>query len=105
MKSTSPKPDASSSPVASSPEESGFSSLWYRAKDGLKLHARLYGPPSSDDLLPVICLPGLARTAADFHEVALELSAGTIAGAVFPPMIPIPAVMTSLSRCRTCSTC
>jgi pimeloyl-ACP methyl ester carboxylesterase len=62
--------------VTTLPQEAGFSSFWYRAQDGLKLHARIYGADASADVLPVICLPGLARTAADFHEVALELSAG-----------------------------
>lgn len=55
-------------------EESGFTSAFFAARDGLRLHARLYGPQISDHL-PVVCLPGFARTAADFHEVALALSA------------------------------
>jgi pimeloyl-ACP methyl ester carboxylesterase len=51
-----------------------WESFWCRSQDGLKLHNRLYGAPSHAHL-PVICLPGLARTSADFHEIATALSA------------------------------
>lgn len=51
----------------------GFTSLFISARDGLRLHARDYGPLASP-ALPVICLPGFARTAADSHELALALS-------------------------------
>ena len=53
--------------------ETGFRSLFISARDGLKLHARDYGPQASLRL-PVVCLPGMARTAADFHELALALA-------------------------------
>ncbi|MBN9443366.1 alpha/beta hydrolase [Bosea sp. (in: a-proteobacteria)] len=53
--------------------ETDFASRFFTASDGLKLHARDYGPLASP-ALPVICLPGFARTAADFHEIALALS-------------------------------
>jgi len=43
------------------------------APDGLRLHVRCYGPPSAT-ALPVVCLPGLARTAADFDILATALS-------------------------------
>ena len=47
--------------------------LFVTAQDGLRLHARDYGPRTSSSW-PVVCLPGLARTAADFHEIAATLS-------------------------------
>lgn len=53
--------------------DTGFTSLFISARDGLRLHARDYGPLASM-ALPVVCLPGFARTAADFHELALALS-------------------------------
>lgn len=57
----------------STPPDTGFTSLFISARDGLRLHARDYGPLASS-ALPVVCLPGFARTAADFHELALALS-------------------------------
>jgi pimeloyl-ACP methyl ester carboxylesterase len=52
----------------------GFESFWCRSQDGLRLHTRIYGDAASRRL-PVVCLPGLARTSADFHELAMALSA------------------------------
>jgi pimeloyl-ACP methyl ester carboxylesterase len=43
------------------------------APDGLTLHVHAYGPWMADDT-PVVCLPGLARTAADFNELATALA-------------------------------
>lgn len=54
-------------------ETSGFQSHFISARDGLKLHAREYGP-AVGAALPALCLPGLARTSADFHTLALALS-------------------------------
>jgi pimeloyl-ACP methyl ester carboxylesterase len=48
-------------------------SLFVTAQDGLRLHVRNYGA-SLSRALPVVCLPGLARTAADFQDLALALS-------------------------------
>src|SRR5215217_3162991 len=56
------------------PPSSGFTSVSVSAPDGLKLHVRSYGPPLAS-ALPVVCLPGLARTSADFHALATALAA------------------------------
>jgi len=50
-----------------------FRELHVSAADGLRLYARDYGTQTSGSP-PVICLPGLARTSADFHELAVHLS-------------------------------
>jgi pimeloyl-ACP methyl ester carboxylesterase len=49
-------------------------SVFVTAQDGLKLHVRSRGSRISA-ALPVVCLPGLARTTADF-----EVLAGSLAG-------------------------
>jgi len=48
-------------------------SVFVSAPDGLRLHVRRYGVTRSNGL-PVVCLPGLARTAADFEVLANALS-------------------------------
>ena len=48
-------------------------STFISAPDGLRLHARCYGARSAP-ALPVVCLPGLARTAADFEALADALA-------------------------------
>jgi pimeloyl-ACP methyl ester carboxylesterase len=50
-----------------------YTSHFITAQDGLKLHVRAYGLPSAGGL-PLVCLPGLTRTAADFHALAEALS-------------------------------
>jgi pimeloyl-ACP methyl ester carboxylesterase len=50
-------------------------SLFISAPDGLKLHVRCHGDRSADSL-PVVCLPGLARTTVDFDELAGGLTNG-----------------------------
>src|SRR5829696_3618521 len=52
----------------------GYESLFVTAADGLRLHARDYGPRGAE-ALPVVCLPGLTRHSADFDPLALALSA------------------------------
>ena len=45
-----------------------------QSKDGLKLHYSETGAQTT--LLPVVCLPGLSRPAADFDKVATLLASG-----------------------------
>jgi pimeloyl-ACP methyl ester carboxylesterase len=51
-----------------------FASVFVTAPDGLTLHVRRYGSRATS-ALPVVCLPGLARTAGDFHHLAEALAA------------------------------
>jgi len=53
--------------------ELAIDSAFVSARDGLRLHARSYGRRSAPGL-PVVCLPGLARTGADFETLALALA-------------------------------
>jgi pimeloyl-ACP methyl ester carboxylesterase len=48
-------------------------SVFVSASDGLRLHARCYGARGGA-ALPVICLPGLARTTEDFTALAAALA-------------------------------
>jgi pimeloyl-ACP methyl ester carboxylesterase len=57
---------------ASSTSDTSYSTF-VTASDGLRLHARCYGRPSAPGT-PVVCLPGLARTSADFDVLATALS-------------------------------
>jgi len=50
-------------------------STFITAQDGLRLHVRAWGPRLAA-LLPVVCLPGLARTVADFETLASALASG-----------------------------
>ena len=50
------------------------SSVFVSAPDGLRLHVREYGRRSENAALPVICLPGLTRTAEDFAALAPVLA-------------------------------
>ena len=52
----------------------GFASVLVTPPDGATLHVRSYGPRFTS-ALPVVCLPGLARTSADFHLLATALAA------------------------------
>jgi pimeloyl-ACP methyl ester carboxylesterase len=49
--------------------------IFVTAQDGLRLHVREYGPRTAL-ALPVVCLPGLARTVADFDALAPALADG-----------------------------
>jgi pimeloyl-ACP methyl ester carboxylesterase len=48
-------------------------SIFVSAPDGLRLHVRDYGAPNVSTV-PVVCLPGLARTTADFDALAPALA-------------------------------
>jgi pimeloyl-ACP methyl ester carboxylesterase len=50
-------------------------SIFITAQDGLRLHVLEYGPRTAA-VLPVVCLPGLARTVADFDALAPALADG-----------------------------
>jgi pimeloyl-ACP methyl ester carboxylesterase len=50
-------------------------SVFVTAQDGLRLHVREYGLRTAP-ALPVVCLPGLARTVADFDALAPALADG-----------------------------
>src|SRR5262245_8764853 len=54
-------------------------STFVTAQDGLKLHVCCWGPRTAP-ALPVVCLPGLARTVADFETLAGALAANAAAG-------------------------
>ncbi len=61
----------------------GIQDIMFRSRDGLKLHARRYGAPTSGRR-PVVCLAGLTRNGRDFHELASYLSqAGAYARDVY----------------------
>jgi len=57
---------------ASSTTDTSYSTF-ISAPDGLRLHARCYGRTSAAGI-PIVCLPGLARTSADFDILATALS-------------------------------
>ena len=50
--------------------------VFISAPDGLRLHARDYRA-RTDERLPLICLPGLTRNAADFEDIGPALSQGS----------------------------
>jgi pimeloyl-ACP methyl ester carboxylesterase len=50
-------------------------SIFVSAQDALRLHVREYGAQSAPRL-PVVCLPGLTRTVADFETLAPMLASG-----------------------------
>jgi pimeloyl-ACP methyl ester carboxylesterase len=54
----------------------GIADIFVTAPDGLKLHVASYGSRLAPSM-PVVCLPGLTRTAADFHDLATALASDT----------------------------
>jgi pimeloyl-ACP methyl ester carboxylesterase len=52
--------------------EREYDTRFLSAPDGLKLHVRVWGPRNGG--IPVICLPGLARTVADFDALGHSLA-------------------------------
>ena len=50
-----------------------FNDVFCQAPDGLRLHAKTLGNVKTP-ALPVLCLPGLTRTADDFDEIARALA-------------------------------
>jgi hypothetical protein len=66
--------EAGSRPAAETHLCQGFASAFVTAQDGLTLHVRRYGSRHAS-AHSVVCLPGLARTAADFHLLATALAA------------------------------
>ncbi len=58
---------------------SDVQSRFFSGPDGLKLHLRDYGPRDGA-ALPVVCLPGLARTAEDFDVLARAIAGGQAGG-------------------------
>jgi pimeloyl-ACP methyl ester carboxylesterase len=56
----------------------GFADKYIRAPDGLRLHVRDYGEARAKRL-SAVCLPGLSRTAEDFHVLAEALASDAVA--------------------------
>ncbi|MFT6670276.1 MAG: pimeloyl-ACP methyl ester carboxylesterase, partial [Afipia broomeae] len=50
-----------------------FRDVFCQSADGLKLHAKVIGPDNGS-ALPVLCLPGLTRTADDFDDIARAIA-------------------------------
>ena len=50
-------------------------SIFVTSTDGLRIHARDYNA-GAQNALPVVCLPGLARTVEDFDAIARALAQG-----------------------------
>jgi pimeloyl-ACP methyl ester carboxylesterase len=84
----------------------GATSTFISAPDGLRLHARCYGRRSAP-ALPVVCLPGLARTAEDFVALASALAgkARRVIALDYRGRGLSRATTVSRSRSPTCSPC
>ena len=68
-------PGGSPVQAGSRPQHAGFATRSWRSSDGLELQARDYPPADGPARLPVICLHGLTRNAADFETVAPWIAA------------------------------
>jgi len=66
--------EACSRPVVETDLSQAFANAFVTAQDGAMLHVRCYGSRHAS-AHSVVCLPGLARTAADFHPLATALAA------------------------------
>src|SRR6266480_4783871 len=60
-------------PITGDTDGEGWSPIFVTAQDGLRLHVRDYRARAAT-ALPVVCLQGLTRTGADFHELARTLA-------------------------------
>src|SRR5262249_60957159 len=65
-------PQSASDRADDGPRATG-NSLFVSAQDGLRLHVCAHGA-HTNRALPVVCLPGLARTTADFDTLAVALA-------------------------------
>jgi pimeloyl-ACP methyl ester carboxylesterase len=63
-----------STAIATDTRHASGESTYVVASDGLKLHVRVHGPRLAPGT-PVVCLPGLARSAEDFDDLARALAA------------------------------
>ena len=68
-----PKPPPRLEPLDHGSAARDARSVFVTAQDGLRLHVREYGLRMAP-ALPVVCLPGLARTVDDFAALAPELA-------------------------------
>jgi pimeloyl-ACP methyl ester carboxylesterase len=66
--------EARSRPVVETDPSKTFANAFVTAQDGAVLHVRCYGSRHAS-AHSVVCLPGLTRTAADFHPLATALAA------------------------------
>ena len=62
-------------PVPVHPANLGWAERSWTVADGQRMHARDYAPCSGEAKLPVVCIHGLTRNAADFETVAPWMAA------------------------------
>src|SRR4029453_5919227 len=83
------RPQDVSTALALAHPDRRFASAFVTAQDGLRLHVRSYGSRGAC-ARPVVCLPGLAHTAADFHPLAAALTADPAKPRLVSPPPPPP---------------